>query len=702
MNYNPYVPHVDRFIKTDEFTYLARYFKIHNTYCNLKEETQEYIDFWKDVKNKCIEGMTNSAGISISGTYFFYLNFCPILSQSDEEEGKRKRKTYNFPKFVDLDYEYFWMVDYCKLNEKSLIAVKGRRQGWSYKGAAIVTNEYTFYKESKSIIGAFLGTYSQGTTNMVTGYLNHISTYTPFGHIRNPDLKDYFMAQHQKDIGGVKVWHGYKSSVECITFKDRPAVAAGKSASILLLDEAGLFPNITESWGFTEPLIKDGSSFTGIAIIYGSSGDMDSGSKYFYEMYTTPRKYNMLEFEDPEDPSKRIGFFSSATKGRWGICKDPNSKWYKQPMVDEEGNSNIEAATDDILYMREASRTGLDPKGLHLVTTQFPITWKEAFLRNKGALFASAEMLDWLGKVETTPSIRNSVELGDIVNRDGKLEFIPSDKAVYITEFPINSTADKEHLDTNGCIAIFERPESVNGEIPYSLYIAGCDPYDQDKSGVGSLGSFFIYKRFYSAGKTSNIIVAEYTGRPQFADDFYENCRKLCMYYNAKVLYENMLKGFKAYFERKHCLHYLYEQPGIIRDIVKDSKVQRGYGIHMQRGSNGSSGIKDTCELYLKDWLYTEREDIDGNKILNLHTIKSIALLKELIAYDVEGNYDRVISFMLCILQTHELHKIHLEEMVGSSKSFSQDPFLKRVWETRNNHKEGRFTFNDKKLTWNN
>jgi hypothetical protein len=687
--FNKYIPNVEVFECTNEFTYLAKTFETTGTYCNIPEESIQYREFWKDVKDKCINGMTNSKGIKISGNYFFYLNFCPILSQSEDEASKRKRKTFNFPKFVDLDYEYFWMIEYCKLNEKSLLAVKGRRQGWSYKGASISTHEYTFFKESRSIIGAFLGTYSQGTMNMVTGYLNHISTFTPFGHIRNPDLKDYFMSQHQKDIGGVKVWHGYKSSVESITFKDRPAVAAGKSASVLILDEAGLFPNITESWGFTEPLIKDGSSYTGIAIIYGSAGDMDSGSKYFYDMFINPRKYTMLEFEDPDNPSKVIGFFSSATKGRWGTCKNPKSQWYKQPMVDAEGNSNEEAAYDDLMYMREMAKGGLDPRAIHLATTQFPITWQEAFLRNKGAIFSSPEMLEWLGELETTPSLRDQMEKGNLVWRDSKLEFQPSDELEYITSFPLLAEEN-----STGCIAIWERPEYTNGEIPHALYIAGCDPYDMDKSSVNSLGSFFIYKRFYQLGRTYDIIVAEYTGRPKSADEFYENCRRLCIYYNAKCLYENQLKGFKNYFLQKNSLQYLWEQPDhMIKDIIKDSKVQRGYGVHMTRGSGGSSGIKDMCELYTRDWLYTEKDDVDGNKRFNFHFIKSIPLLKELIAYDGETNTDRAIALMLCILQTKELHKIHADLMVNSSMSYGNDPFLKKLW--NKNLTQNKFKFNN-------
>ena len=121
----------------------------------------------------------------------------------------------------------------------------------------------------------------------------------------------------------------------------------------------------------------------------------------------------------------------------------------------------------------------------------------------------------------------------------------------------------------------------------------------------------------------------------------------------------------------KNSLHYLCEQPQIIKDIVTNSKVSRGYGIHM------AIQIKDQCELYLKQWLYEEREDIDGKKILNLHTIKSIPLLKELITYDRQANTDRVIAFMLCILQSKELHKIHLEETQPKT-ILEMDPFFSK------------------------
>lgn len=675
INDNPYIPYVELFTDSKEFSYLANIFNDTGMYTMVPPGTVEYMDFWTDVKEKCINGFTNSKGVRITGQHFFYLNFCPILGE------KNGRKSKIFPKFVDLDYEFFHMVEYCKENQKSMTAVKGRRQGWSYKAAALCTHEFYFYPDSKSVIGAFFSSFSQNTMNMVVDNSNFINTNTEFRKQRNPDLKDFIKARYQADIGGVKVWKGYNSEVKAISFKDNPTAAVGLSANWLVLDEAGVFPNIVDSYGYTEPLIKDGSTYTGVALVFGSSGDMDSGSKYFYEMFTNPDKYNMLAFEDPFNPQGTIGFFSSAAKGRWGLCLNPNSIWFKKPMVDENGNSNTEAAIDDIEFLRIKSRNGLDPKALHNVTTQFPLSWKEAFLRNKGNVFGSPEMLEWLGNLENTPSLRGLAQKGELYfGEENKIQWKPNDELIHITDFPLKKDPKSgENHTTNGCIVVWEHPEKVNGQIPEYLYIAGCDPYDQDKSDSGSLGSFVVYKRFYRADKTHDVLVAEYTSRPDTAEQFYENCRRLCLYYNAKVLYENQLKGLKVYFEQKNSLYLLWQQPGIIKDIIKNSNVQRGFGIHMNRGSNGANGIKDQCELYLKKWLYDEIDDVDGKKILRLHTIKSIPLLKELIAYDRDINTDRVIALMLCILQTHELHRIHVEELLDIKTNTGT--FLEKIYQ---------------------
>jgi hypothetical protein len=456
LNDNKYIVCVDYFQKTKEFSYLAEQYNKTGMYTNAIPGTIEYLEFWQDVRDICINGFTNSCGQTITGQHFFYLNFCPILGLN-EKTGKKSKI---FPRFIDLDYEFFHMVEHCRLNQKSLVAVKGRRQGWSYKAAAICTHEFYFYPDSKAVIGAFFSSFSQNTMNMVVDNSNFINTNTEFRKQRNPDLKDFIKARYQATVGGVKVWKGFNSEVKAISFKDNPTAAVGLSASWLILDEAGVFNNIVDSYGYTEPLIKDGSTYTGVALVFGSSGDMDSGSKYFYEMFTNPNKYNMLSFEDTFNPNSSIGFFSSASKGRLGVCLNPESKWYKQPMVDLDGNSNHEAAEHDIEWLRNSAKTGLDPKAIHNITTQFPLSWKEAFLRNKGNVFGSPEMLEWLGHLENTPSLRGQAQKGELYFDKGEVKWRLNSDLIYITDFPLRKDPKAgENFTTDSCAAITEHPE---------------------------------------------------------------------------------------------------------------------------------------------------------------------------------------------------------------------------------------------------
>jgi hypothetical protein len=192
-----------------------------------------------------------------------------------------------------------------------------------------------------------------------------------------------------------------------------------------------------------------------------------------------------------------------------------------------------------------------------------------------------------------------------------------------------------------------------------------CDPYDHDKSGTDSLGSVFIYKRFQTFEHTYDTIVAEYTGRPDTAEMFYENVRKLLMYYNATVLYENQWPGLSVYMRNKHCDHLLADQPDIISKIIRDSRVQRGKGIHM------NTEIKDFSEGKLRDWLIEEYEP--GKK--NLTKIYSEPLLEELIAYNDKGNFDRVIAMFMIMLYKEELHDLKVKAKESTEKS-------KRLFET--------------------
>ena len=183
----------------------------------------------------------------------------------------------------------------------------------------------------------------------------------------------------------------------------------------------------------------------------------------------------------------------------------------------------------------------------------------------------------------------------------------------------------------------------------------------------------FVYKQFQSFDKTYNQIVAEYTARPDKAETFYENTRKLLMYYNATTLYENNLTGLKVYFEQMDSLKWLKKQPSIIKTINPNSDVQRGYGIHM------TTNIKSQGEIWLRDWLLESRGQNNlGEEILNLHTIYSIPLLQELIKYNQEDNFDRVIAFLLVMIHSKDNHQIKVQQETLTKYNFLDKQFFKK------------------------
>lgn len=174
---------------------------------------------------------------------------------------------------------------------------------------------------------------------------------------------------------------------------------------------------------------------------------------------------------------------------------------------------------------------------------------------------------------------------------------------------------------------------------------------DHDESFTNSLGSTFIYKRVRAGEAWNDVIVAEYSGRPDTAEEYYENVRKLLIFYNARLLFENERKGIYPYFTNKHCDYLLADQPDkVIAEIIKDSKVQRRKGCHMTKS------IRQYAEGLIKEWLEDEYEP--GHT--NIERIYSEPLLEELIENDGKKNVDRVIALCMVMLYREELFQVRV------------------------------------------
>jgi hypothetical protein len=527
-----------------------------------------------------------------------------------------------------------------------MIVAKARRKGFSYKAAAIHAHEYTFIKNSVGLIVAFEGTYAKSTFDMVGLVDNWLMENTPFGKHKLVDKQDEMVSGYIVTENGKSIEKGFKSKVAIISVKNDATKVIGKSANIMSFEEAGKFPNLIETFGKAEATFREGDASVGTPLIWGTGGDMESGTVDFCEMFYNPTAYGLRAFENIWDTEGSAG----DTCGYFVPCTQ-----FLGTHIDKDGNSDLEGAKEYINERRNVLKEAGDSTAYLEYVSQWPFTPQEAFLQASGSFFPVALLEERRAYLETNAEGKNLGQRGRFETIDrNSVRWIPDD-SLFEAPYPFKS-GDK----APGCVVIYEHPYS---EKPYNgVYIAGCDPYTSDYSEYGySLGATYIFKRMHPAsGSSSFQIVAEYVGRPDRSAEYYDTMIQLLTYYNAQVLYENMFKDVKNYFQNRKKLHLLKLQPdNILNRIVPNSKVKREYGIHMNKQ------IKRFAESLTRDWLLEERE----GGILNLDTLPSLNLVKELISYNINDNFDRVIAFMLVILFAEDIHFMKVDEKLQNTSN---------------------------------
>ena len=516
-----------------------------------------------------------------------------------------------------------------------MIVGKSRRKGYSFKDGAICANIYNTQRKAQIIIGAadkkFL--YPKGTMGMASDYLNFLNEHTAWAKSRDyVDKQEHKKASYMTYVNGRKVEAGYQSEIFALTFKDNPDAARGKDAVIVLLEEAGAFPNLLASYSAIYPALTSGAYITGQIIIFGTGGDMDSGTVDFAEMFYHPEAHGLMPFQniwDDNASNTYCGFFHPVT-------------WNLEGFYDEQGNSDIEAATKFEMDRRaRIIKNSNSSLAIQQHVQEFALCPSEAFLTVSSNIFPTIELRNQLNKVEAHNLNLIKGQPVTLLEVNGIVKAIPDLKDELK---PILNQKPKEK-DLTGAVVIYEYPVD---NAPRGLYKIGFDPYAQD---IGtSLAAIYVYKGNLKGSYNNNTIVAEYVGRMQEADDVNKIALQLGKLYNAEVMHENMVSHVKNYFRLQKSLHYLAVQPdAVISKSIKNSSVARVYGIHM------NEQLKKDGAKYIKDWLLQVRDyDENGDPILNLETIYSKGLLEELITFNMKDNFDRVMAFMMCMFSVQE------------------------------------------------
>ena len=657
-----------KILNSDKFRTPALTFLRTGVYCSYPLGSTDYFNYWDQQVEYCLKGYTAPDGDYITGYHYFYLNFCPIVRIVNRvEDGKNVMDSdLTFPDFYDYDYFYFTGVQEAETQGKHIALIKSRRKGYSYKGGSMACRNYYLIPGAKTYIYASSKQYltEDGILTKAWEYMDFIDKYTAWGKKRQ--VSSTSMRRRASyivtDEFGNKREEGYKSEIIGVSLKDNPHALRGKRAKLILFEEGGTFSELGAAWQIARPSVEqDGKTF-GLMVVWGTGRDEGSAFETLKDMFYNPSGYNCLGFENiwDESPSDKLcGFFVPQYTNL-----DTRDEQGNRLFMDEYGNTILKPSLQFILDERKkvvdsaTSTTAVDR-----YIAERPVTPLEAMMEFNGNIFPKKDLMHHLAMIRTNKKLQNHKQVGDLNWVNGIPVWVPK-KHGDVVKFPL-----KKDDDPTGSIVIWEHPVK---DAPFGLYIGGTDPYDQDKSGTNSLGSTFIYKRFQSFEQYYDIIVAEYTGRPATAEEYYENVRKLLTYYNARLLYENERKGLFPYFTSKHSDYLLADQPSIISDIVGKSTVQRKKGIHM------SVAIKDWGEGLIKEWLNSESSP--GEK--NLTKILSEPLLEELINYNDKGNFDRVMAFMMVMIYLQELHNVHVKEKkkIERNNRLFDTPIFSEAW----------------------
>lgn len=660
---------------TDKFRQAAIFFEKHGCYTLAPVGTTDYNKYWEQETDRCKNGYIAPDGEGITGYNYFYLNYSPIFKLVETEYTdrngdlrKRRERILQFPSFWDYDYYYFCAIEEAEQQGKHMAVLKSRQRGYSFKGASMLVRNYMLIPGSKNFAVA-----SEQKFLIGDGLLTKAWQIMDFLDQHTAWAKQRLVSTRMERVSGYKVTdefgkqteRGYLSSIVGITLKNDPERIRGTRGKLVLWEEGGKFPDLLDAWRIEQPSVEtdDGVAF-GLMIAFGTGGTIGASFEGLKELFYKPNANNVLAFPNIWDDGREnteCGFFVPAYSNLESFDDDGNQRF-----MDKDGNSLKELAIQNLIDQRNKIKDGgASQQSIDRFISERPMKPAEAVLELGKNIFPRKLLMDQLTRIRTNKKLQSMKHIVDL-EWDGNGQVKATEKpSGDITNYPLKK-GDKPH----GSVVVWEYPVK---DPPHGLYIGGCDPYDHDDSFTNSLGSTFIFKRVRAGEAWTDVIVAEYSGRPDTAEEYYENVRKLLTFYNARLLFENERKGIYPYFTNKHCDYLLADQPDkIISEVFKDSKVQRRKGCHMTKQ------IRAYGEGLILEWLLDEFEE--GHP--NVERVYSEPLIEELIENDGVRNVDRVIALCMVMIYREELYQVKVSSAKEQNKQVElfEMPLFSKQW----------------------
>lgn len=663
-------PHIMEDI--DYFRPSAIHYQKYGRFTDLRPNANPNSEFGKwirEERRRCLYGYVRPYdGEWITGDHYFFLNYCPIsLLKKSSNGGRKAMRVIDFPFSWEGNYYRFHYLNQAR--EHGLMAAELARRGCgkSFCAAAMLAKRFILgesFEVNKRVVSYITATDKakltggDQTLDKFQFYIDFIAENMqwPSRRLYN-SLADMNWQMGYKDLN-TGTNKGTLNSVVGKSSQNDASKLRGTRGVLYLFEEAGTFDNLLTLWSNLLPSVSDGESVFGLMYLFGTSGDQQSDFAAMQEIMYNPvgyKTYGLKNVYDKEGQGRpTFTYFFPAYINR-------------SDCYDEQGNSDVTKALLEILVNRyNVKYNSTDINTITKCIAEIPITPQEAILRTRGNIFPVADLTQRLAEIDNDPHTFDDVYVGDLMQeKDGTVSFkLTGDQP--IRDFPLKDNK------VSGALEIFKMPEKdAQGKVFPKRYIIGHDPVDNDEADTMSLSSTFVLDLW------TDTIVAEYTGRHQFADDNFEMLRKLCVFYNAKCLYESNVKGAYSYFSRMNCLYLLADTP----EYLKDKDIIKNIGVgNNSKGVKATKPVNDYANRLIRDWLLKpvtiqSGEDGEETTVFNLARIRNRALIKELMLYNPDINVDRVRALGLLMLY-REQFMVTYNGDPSSSKNVVESDYL--------------------------
>jgi len=481
-------------------------------------ETTAYQDFWEEQIDRCTNGYT-TAGIDIPGRYYYYLNFMPLKGLMGGMH----------PLYVDIDLEYWKLLEYVKANHKmGIISPKARRKGLSEKGKTVLSHGIRFIEGYRGAITAGLETYVTGLRKKFDHGESSIRKEFRLNILQNNE-KIYQPGYDIKDPIGGFIQDGFGGMLSFETMYDDAAKLEGEYFHDVICEESGQYKLLGAVIESIKPALMFGSQMAGSFLIYGTGGNILSTSKDFKELWDQADIYNLEKFS-VDGTRLYYPFFGNPLADTF-IDEDtgekidaiPNLRKYEKHQI--IGCEDIEAAREHILKKRIEYAKLPDKSKLKKHNQSFPLSVEEMFTSGGSNNFNDEKIYEQLFNVE-----------GKLDNyKEVVLEWVysPEENSEESAQRLIARPAKKNDADWKKIYVLQEPRKDI-----LDLDIGGIDSYNQDQTKTSSsLGAMAVVRQ----GNRVNMVdegirkaeypICLYYKRPPRKEQFYDICLRISTWY---------------------------------------------------------------------------------------------------------------------------------------------------------------------------